>query len=75
VAYLALETYLGKHMEQKGFFLETAHPIKFDQIVEAEIGKPLPYPPSIQALLRQPAKCTEMDTDYHSLRAYLQEQA
>ncbi|HEY0060447.1 MAG TPA: threonine synthase [Flavisolibacter sp.] len=74
VAYLALETYLSGHKEQKGFFLETAHPIKFNDIVEAEINSPLPFPPSIQALLHQPAKSTEMDTEYHSLRAYLQEQ-
>ncbi len=75
VAYLALHAYLSDHKDQQGFFLETAHPIKFNEIVESEIGSALPFPPSIQALLSLPSKSIVMDTNYHSLKAYLQEQA
>lgn len=40
VGYLGLSNYLNKN-EGTGIFLETAHPYKFRESVEPEIGKPL----------------------------------
>ena len=75
VGYLALEAYLARHEDQHGFFLQTAHPIKFNEIVEGATGAPLPYPEHVKTLLSLPSRSTEMDTSYPSLRAYLQERA
>ena len=34
-----LEKYLENNPEQKGFFVETAHPVKFYDVVEPLIGR------------------------------------
>ncbi len=39
VAYLALDKYLQQHPQEKGFILETAHPVKFPDAVEAATEK------------------------------------
>lgn len=50
VAYQVLDNYLTAHANKKGFFLATAHPVKFPEVVEQAIGVPLPIPEKIQPL-------------------------
>jgi len=38
----------------------TAHPAKFDEIVEPIIGKPIPVPPALAALLERPTSSTPL---------------
>jgi threonine synthase len=50
VAYAALELYLQSKTNENGYILETAHPVKFNDIVEEIINKKIEMPQSIQHL-------------------------
>lgn len=49
----------------------TAHPAKFERIVEPLIGTPLAVPPALAALLARPAHAEAMPADYVALRIRL----
>lgn len=49
----------------------TAHPAKFEGIVEPVIGRPVPVPAPLQALLERPTASTAIDTRLESLRGQL----
>lgn len=71
VGYLALQRYLTEHPGLKGIFLETAHPVKFYDVVEPVIDEAIPVPPSIQQILPLPKHSTEIEVDYDVLKEYL----
>ncbi len=71
VGYIALQDYLQKHPGSKGFFLETAHPVKFYDVVEPVIKSTIPLPDAISALTGKPKQATEISADYEAFRAYL----
>lgn len=71
VGYLALEQYLHQHVGQKGMILETAHPVKFYDVVEPVIGKPVKIPGAIQQQLLLEKKSTVIDADVRLLKDYL----
>ena len=45
----------------------TAHPAKFETIVEPIIGETVPLPPELAALLERPARAVRIDPDIESL--------
>jgi threonine synthase len=49
----------------------TAHPAKFNEIVEPLIGGEVAVPANLAALLALPTQVTELDADFESLQAYL----
>ncbi|MBS0583789.1 MAG: threonine synthase [Proteobacteria bacterium] len=51
--------------------VSTAHPAKFDSIVEPLIGAQVPVPPSLAALLARPAHADPLANDYGALREIL----
>ncbi|MBX3242723.1 MAG: threonine synthase [Chitinophagaceae bacterium] len=71
VAYLALQRYLDEHPQQKGFFVETAHPVKFYDVVEPVINEKVAIPESIAGILNLPKRSTEMEPVYTKLKEYL----
>ena len=71
VGYLALEHYLKEHPGQKGFFLETAHPVKFPDAVELVIGGKIEVPKSVGHLLNKKKESVKMKADYQELKTYL----
>jgi threonine synthase len=71
VAYTALNNYLSKNINQKGIFLETAHPVKFYDVVEPVINKKVPIPESLQPLLQKEKKSILMNADFDSLKDFL----
>jgi threonine synthase len=73
VAYLALERYLEKHQAASGFFLETAHPVKFPAAVERGIGKPIEVPAQVKQLFNKEKKSIEMIPDQEIFKRYLME--
>ena len=73
VGYLGLQRYLDSHPGQKGMFLETAHPVKFYDVVEPVIGAPVPLPEAVQAIVHKVKQSRIIESDYEALRAYLQE--
>ncbi len=71
VAYDALEQYLSLHHEQKGFFLETAHPVKFPDTVEAMTEKKIEIPESAKHLFSKEKKSVRMNASYNDLKEWL----
>ena len=71
VAYQALENYQSKHPDGKGFILETAHPVKFADVVERVTGHEIPIPNSIHGLLSQQKQSKLIKPDYAELKGYL----
>ena len=53
----------------------TAHPAKFDGIVEPLIGRAVSVPPALAVLLARPSTATPMANDYAALRAFLESTA
>lgn len=73
VGFKALEAYLSKHPEQKGIFLETAHPVKFPEVVEDEIGRKLDVPDEVKPLFKKEKRSIEMKADYEIFKEWMLE--
>lgn len=71
VGYLALEQYLGVHPPAKGIFVETAHPVKFYDVVEPLIGQPVPMPEPVKAIMDKKSLRTQMEPVYDHLKTFL----
>jgi threonine synthase len=70
VAFLGLSEYI-KHNECEGIFLETAHPVKFGDIVEKATGRPVELPPEIGDLLTRKQNAIKMKASFDEIKAYL----
>lgn len=71
VGWLALQRYLETHRGAKGFFLETAHPVKFYDSVEPIIGQQIPLPASVSALLGKQKHSNKIEARYTILKDFL----
>ena len=71
VGYLALNRYLQKHPGFKGFFLETAHPVKFPGAVKEATGQDVELPAAISSLMHQPKHSILMKPKAGELKEYL----
>lgn len=71
VGFLALQRYLEQHPGEKGMFLETAHPVKFYDVVEPVIGKAVPLPQTVQAMMVLNKESKLIPAEYEALRSYL----
>lgn len=71
VAYYSLQHYLMEHPGEKGIILETAHPVKFNNVVEPIIGKHLEIPLSVQSLLEKQKVTVAMKPIFNLLKAEL----
>ena len=71
VAYRALEDYLQTNPNNKGIFLETAHPVKFYDVVEPVIGQTVEIPESIKADLVKEKKSTVINAGASELKSFL----
>lgn len=70
VGYLGLKKELENHPNTIGVFLETAHPIKFLDIVEPVLNVTLPIPTQIESVLGKEKKSFKIAT-YDELKAFL----
>lgn len=73
VGFIALEQYLQSHPHQKGIVLETAHPVKFYDVVEPVIGELVPIPGVIQQQLTLEMKRIKMGANSEMLKSFLME--
>lgn len=71
VGYLSLQRYLEKHPGKKGFFLETAHPVKFPDAVEKATGRTIEIPASIFSIMQAEKKSVKIKADFSVLKKYL----
>lgn len=70
VGYLGLKKYQENHQDTYGIFLETAHPVKFLNIVETTIGTTLEIPPQIEKVMAREKKSIRIK-DYGELKGFL----
>jgi threonine synthase len=71
VGYLSLERYLRDNPDQKGLFLETAHPVKFPEAVEKITGKKIPMPAAVAGIMGREKSSKLMKAGYNNLREFL----
>ena len=71
VGFLALQHYLQTNPNQKGIVLETAHPVKFYDVVEPVTGQPVPIPEAIKQQLLLQKKSTKINADGDLLKGFL----
>jgi threonine synthase len=69
VGYSALKRYLAQEIDDKGFFLETAHPVKFN--VEKITGEKIDLPAPVQQLLSRKKNGIRLKADAAQLKEYL----
>lgn len=70
VGYLGLKKEMERHPGAVGVFLETAHPIKFADIVEPTLNVALPIPQQIESVLNKEKVRTKIRT-YEELKTFL----
>ena len=70
VGYLGLKKELKNHENAIGIFLETAHPIKFLDVVEPALNVKLPIPTQIESVLNKEKISVKIKT-YEELKAFL----
>lgn len=70
VGYLGLQEFLKKKPEYYGVFLETAHPVKFLETVEAAIGKKIEIPEKVKVFMNKEKRSEEI-SNYDDLKSYL----
>lgn len=71
VGYIALQRYLAAHPNEKGIFLETAHPVKFPDAVEAGIGKQIDVPASLATMMKSKKISIAVKADFGSVKEFL----
>jgi len=71
VAYYALSEYLKQNPSQAGIFLETAHPVKFPETVEALTRKKIEIPAAVQHLFAKEKKSILMEANFEALKEWL----
>ena len=71
VGYLSLKKYLQQQPGLQGIFLETAHPVKFYDVVEPVIQNTVPMPVAIKSLLDKKKLSIKMGVQYKVFKQYL----
>ena len=70
VGYLGLKKYQEEHPDTYGIFLETAHPVKFLDVVEETISKKLALPAQIQKIMDKKKNSIQISS-YEDLKTFL----
>ncbi len=70
VGYLGIKTYQKEHPNTQCIFLETAHPVKFLDVVEPVINESLEYPPQIRAIIDKKKEAFSIE-NYEQLKSFL----
>lgn len=70
VGYLGAKAYLEEHPDAHCVFLETAHPIKFLDVVEEIVGEIRELPPQIEAVIHREKVSVIIDS-YEQLKSFL----
>ncbi|WP_430424724.1 threonine synthase [Maribacter litoralis] len=70
VGYLGLKKYQEQHPDTYGIFLETAHPVKFLDIVEEILDEKLEIPAQIEKVMGKTKSSIKIST-YDDLKKYL----
>jgi threonine synthase len=69
IAYQALKEQLLDG--EKGVFLETAHPVKFQDVVDKALDEPVNFQSKIEELMAKPSEVTDIENNYNEFKAIL----
>ncbi len=75
VAFAALERYQQNHSAEKGIILETAHPVKFSNVVESLTNTSIEVPHAVKYILNKEKKSILTEAKYEALKEYLMKSA
>ncbi len=70
VGYLGVKKYQLTHPNAQFVFVETAHPVKFLDVVEPIINKQIEYPPQIKEVINKTKEATII-SEYSELKSFL----
>jgi threonine synthase len=73
IGYRSLQAFLPTAPGFAGFFLETAHPAKFNQTIEETIGETIELPERLKKIIEGEKKSAELSGEYDALRSFLSE--
>lgn len=71
VGYLACKAYQKERPDANGIILETAHPAKFLEDVEAILGQPIAIPKALSDISEKEKRAIRMNKDYAAFRSLL----
>jgi threonine synthase len=71
VGYTALGKYLKDHADKQGIFMETAHPVKFYDVVEPLLNLKIDLPDSVKNIMDKPKHAGRINVDYEELRSFV----
>lgn len=71
VAYKALDDYLQANNEQKGIILETAHPVKFPDVVEDLLMIKIALPHNAGELFNKKKKSVVLEAEFESVKDWM----
>ena len=71
VAYTALQKWLRGHHGEKGIFLETAHPVKFFDVVEPVIIDTIALPDTVKDIMDNVKKSMVIAAEFEALKEIL----
>jgi threonine synthase len=71
IGYKALKNYLDSHPSATGFFIETAHPAKFAEVVEKVTGEDVVLPPNLARFADGIKKTVELPATFEALKEFL----
>ncbi len=74
VAYSALEQYLSQNKNSKGVILETAHPVKFYDVIEPLINEKVPVPETVAEQIKKEKVSTKIGANAEELSDFLMKQ-
>ncbi len=70
VGYLGLKKYLKNDSDKQGVFFETAHPVKFLDVIEPIIDKKIDFPEQIKQVINKKKEASLIDS-YKQLKEFL----
>lgn len=71
VAYTALQQYQATNKNAKGVILETAHPVKFYDVIEPLINQTVPVPEIVAGQLKKEKMSTKISVEVNELKNFL----
>lgn len=71
VGYAALRKYMAEHPGGGGIFLETAHPVKFNDVVEPVVQQKIALPDTLKKITKLPRQSISIKPGYQELRSFL----
>jgi threonine synthase len=71
IGYLGLKEYMKSHPNSPGIFLETAHPVKFGEVVQRAINQSIEMPDRLNVFLKKEKQTIKMNVSFEELKDFL----